>query len=220
MFGEKLRIARKNKGLTLEQLAVLYNTKYNGALSKGTLSKYENNNQEPMVTTVANLANLLNVSMDYLINENNSSDKTASDNTDIFSYENIYPIKTKKFPLLGEIACGKPIFADEKFDTFIEASDSIKADFCLRAKGDSMINARIYDGDVVFIREQPMVENGEVAAVIINDEATLKRVYYYKNESKLVLSAENPKYPPFIYSNEELNSIRILGKAVAFMSLV
>ena len=220
MFGEKLRIARKNKGLTLEQLAVLYNTKYNGALSKGTLSKYENNNQEPMVTTVANLANLLNVSMDYLINENNSSDKTTSGNTDIFSYENIYPIKTKKFPLLGDTACGEPIFADEEFGTFIEASDSIKADFCLKAKGDSMINARIYDGDVVFIRKQPMVENGEVAAVIINDEATLKRVYYYKAESKLVLNAENPKYTPFIYSNEELNSIRILGKAVAFMSLV
>ena len=208
-----------------------YCDKYNVAMPKNVLSQYINGRNEPKQDKLTILGLALNVSEVWLMGYDvpmerdakvapASSDKTASANTDIFSYENIYPIKTKKFPLLGEIACGKPIFADEEFGTFIEASDSIKADFCLKAKGDSMINARIYDGDVVFIREQPMVENGEVAAVIINDEATLKRVYYYKNESKLVLSAENPKYPPFVYTNEELNSIRILGKAVAFMSLV
>ena len=83
-----------------------------------------------------------------------------------------------------------------------------------------MIGARIYDGDLVFIREQDSVDNGEIAAVIINDEATLKRVYYYPNESKLVLSPENPKYPPFVYIKEELNSIKIIGKAVAFQSVI
>ena len=215
MFDLKAR--RKELNLTLEEIG-----KYVG-VGKATVNKWETGHIRNMKRDkIALLAEILQVSpLEIMsIDAPASSDKTTSGNTDIFNYENIYPIKTKKFPLLGEIACGKPIFADEKFDTFIEASDSIKADFCLRAKGDSMINARIYDGDVVFIREQPMVENGEVAAVIINDEATLKRVYYYKDESKLVLSAENPKYPPFVYTNEELNSIRILGKAVAFMSLV
>ena len=94
----------------------------------------------------------------------------------------------------------------------------IDADFCLRAKGDSMIGARIMDGDIVFIRNQPMVDNGEIAAVIIDDEATLKRVYYDRDAGKLMLVPENPKYSPLMYVGEELNNIRILGKAVAFQS--
>ena len=83
-----------------------------------------------------------------------------------------------------------------------------------------MIGARIYDGDIVFIRSQSSVDNGEIAAVIINDEATLKRVYYSPEEGKLILSAENPRYAPKVYINEELETIKILGKAVAFQSNV
>ena len=81
-----------------------------------------------------------------------------------------------------------------------------------------MIGARILDGDIVFCRQQDMVENGEIAVVLINDEATLKRVYYYPEKKKLVLQAENPKYEPFVYVGEELDEIRILGKAIAFQS--
>ena len=98
------------------------------------------------------------------------------------------------------------------------ADMDIQADFCLTAKGDSMINARINNGDIVFIREMPIVQNGDIAAVIIDNEATLKRWYYYKEDNKLMLVAENPKYPPLIYMNEELETIRCLGKAVYFMS--
>jgi repressor LexA len=83
-----------------------------------------------------------------------------------------------------------------------------------------MTGARIYDGDVVFIRMQSSVDNGEIAAVIIGDEATLKRVYYYPEEEKLILSPENPRYAPLVYIREELESIKILGKAVAFQSAV
>ena len=83
-----------------------------------------------------------------------------------------------------------------------------------------MIGARIYDGDIVFIRRQSSVDNGEIAAVIINDEATLKRVYFYPEESKLILSPENPRYAPLVYINAELDNIKILGKAVAFQSTV
>ena len=110
--------------------------------------------------------------------------------------------------------------AGEEYGSFAEANSELDADFCLRANGDSMTGARIYDGDLVFIRAQDSVDNGDIAAVIINDEATLKRVYYYPNESKLVLSPENPKYPPFVYIKEELNSIKIIGKAVAFQSVI
>ena len=83
-----------------------------------------------------------------------------------------------------------------------------------------MINARINDGDIVFIQSCEIVDNGQIAAVSINNEATLKRVYYYPEKNKLVLSPENPKYEPFVYTNEELDDIRILGKAVMFLSLV
>ena len=78
-----------------------------------------------------------------------------------------------------------------------------------------MINAGIDSGGNVLIREAPIVDNGQIAAVIIDDEATLKRVYYYKDKNKLVLQAENPRYEPLVFTNEELNTIRILGKAVA-----
>lgn len=83
-----------------------------------------------------------------------------------------------------------------------------------------MINARIHDGDIVFIRKQSIVENGEIAAVIVDNEATLKRIYYYPEKSKLCLNAENPKYSPLVYVGDELNNIRILGKAIAFQSNV
>lgn len=124
----------------------------------------------------------------------------------------------RRIPLLGEIACGEPIFADEQHTEYIVTDENVDADYCLRCEGDSMIGARIMDGDIVFIRSQDMVDNGEIAAVIIGDNATLKRVYYYPEQHKLVLSPENPKYAPFVYVGDELEQIHILGKAVAFQS--
>jgi len=106
----------------------------------------------------------------------------------------------------------------EHFESYVEAGANIRADFCLRVKGDSMINARICDGDIVFIRKQPDVNDGEIAAVLIDNEATLKRVY--KKKGEIILVAENPAYKPLVYKGEELNEIRILGKAIAFQSNV
>jgi repressor LexA len=129
-------------------------------------------------------------------------------------------IGRKRLPMLGNIACGEPIYAEEEHESYVAADSSLDADFCLRAQGDSMTGARIYDGDIVFIRSQDAVDNGEIAAVIINDEATLKRVYYYPEEEKLILSPENPRYAPLVYIKDELNSIKIIGKAVAFQSCI
>ena len=119
---------------------------------------------------------------------------------------------------MGNIACGEPIFAEQNFEAYVEAGANVHADFCLRAKGDSMIGARIQDGDIVFIKKQEMVDDGEIAAVLIEDEATLKRVQYNPEENELLLFAENPKYKTMRYTGEELNHIRILGKDVAFQS--
>lgn len=135
-------------------------------------------------------------------------------------HPSLLPIQTKRIPLLGSIACGEPIYANEEHGAFVLTSDTIDADFCLRAQGDSMNGARILDGDIVFIRKQEEVENGQIAAVLIGDEATLKRVYYYPEKSKLVLNPENPAYEPLVYVGAELEEVRILGRAVAFQSVI
>ena len=203
-IGDRIKIARKKKNMTQKQLA----EKINKAFS--SVQKYELGITLPPIDTIEDIADALDTTPAYLL----------GGVPDLPQYDNIFPIEKKKFPLLGEIACGKPIFADEDKESYIEAGTDIKADFCLKAKGDSMINARILDGDLVFIRQQPIVDNGEIAAVIIEDEATLKRVYYYPEQGKLILNPENPKYEPLVYVKEELDQIRILGKAVAFQSVV
>ena len=131
--------------------------------------------------------------------------------------ENIIPMpQTRPVPLLGTIACGEPILAEENIEAYVSVNKDIPADFALKCKGDSMINARIFDGDIVYIRRQANVDDGEIAAVLIDTEATLKRVRRYPG--KLVLSPCNPMYDDLIYTAEQLDSVRILGKAVAFTS--
>lgn len=147
--------------------------------------------------------------------ENNKS------NFDVFSIKGIMPLpKTRKKPRLGVIACGESILAEENIEDYDDVPDDMKCNFTLLCEGDSMINARIYDGDIVYIREQPQVENGEIAACLVDGEfetkATLKR--FYKYDDKIILQAESPKYPPFVYVNEEMNRVRVIGKAVGFTS--
>ena len=124
----------------------------------------------------------------------------------------------RKIPLLGKIACGAPILAEEHIEDYVAIPKHIPGDFALTCQGDSMINARIFDGDMVYIRQQNTVENGEIAAVLIDGEATLKRVTIYNDH--IVLSPENPQYRPFVYWGEEMNDVSILGKAVAFTSSI
>ena len=126
----------------------------------------------------------------------------------------------KKVPLLGTIACGEPILAEENIEDYINMPEDTNGTFALRCKGDSMINARIFDGDIVYIKEEQQVNNGEIAAVLIENEATLKRVYYYPEKNMLILKAENSKYNDFVFTDNELNDIKIIGKAVGFYSRV
>ena len=208
MIYKRLKEMRKAKGLTLEKLAAEIGT------SKQTVQRYETGiiSNIPRDKVEA-LAKALDTTPAVLMGWQDSS-------VNFSSFNNISAISTKRIPILGSIACGEPIYAEEEHESYVSTDSTLDADFCLRARGDSMIGARIYDGDIVFIRAQDAVDNGEIAAVIINDEATLKRVYYYPDEGKLVLSPENPKYPPLLYIGEELNRIKIIGKAVAFQSYI
>lgn len=126
------------------------------------------------------------------------------------------PITAQRVPLLGGIHAGEPTYAEEDFDGYVVLGSAVHCDFALRVVGDSMINARIYDGDIVFIRKQDTVENGEIAAVLIDDETTLKRVRFIGG-GMTMFCPENPKYEPIVVGGAgETRSVRILGKAVAF----
>lgn len=133
-------------------------------------------------------------------------------------YSNINPVATQVLPMLGSVSCGKPKYINLERESYIQAGTEIRADFTLTASGDSMIGARIKDGDIVFIRKQSIVENGEIAAIGIGDEALLKRFYCYRDKGLLILKAENPKYEDLVFTGNEMNEVHILGKAVAFQS--
>lgn len=178
-----------------------------------TLNTWCTGNALPRMGKVQKLADYFDVSKSTLLEDEGWKENVLED-----TFDNIFPIKLKKFPVLGEIACGEPIFADENRESYIVAGVDIDADFCLQCRGDSMINAFIRDGDYVFVRKQSIVENGEIAAVVIGEEATLKRVFYYPDDNMIILKPENPKYEDKIFKGQELEEIHILGKAVAFQS--
>lgn len=195
MKGSRLKSLRLERGMTLEKLGEAIGT------SKQTIHRYENGiiDNIPRAKIEA-LASALKVTP-----------------AELMGWSIGAPLAAKRLPMLGEISCGVPTFANEEHDGYVITAN-IDADFCLTAHGDSMTGARIYDGDIVFIQSTDTVSDGEIAAVIIDDEATLKRVYYYPREEKLVLSPENPKYAPLVFVGHELVGVKILGRAVAFQS--
>lgn len=202
-FGDKIREARKAAGLTQRQLADKVN------VSNTSISNWEKNLSRPDPDTIQHLCWALNVQPNYFFSVEESPALPA----------NIMPMpEMRKVPLLGTIACGEPILAEENIDEYVKIPKEMAGDFALRCKGDSMINARIFDGDIVYIRQQDTVENGEIAAVLIDNEATLKRVRLF--DDHISLEPENPMYKPLVYWNEEMNNVRILGRAVAFTSAV
>ncbi len=205
-FGERLKSLRREKHLTQAQLTDILRNKYNLKTDRVMISKWETGFQTPHMETLKSVAEALGVSADYLLTGTETSTELLSDSLTPF----------KKVRMLGSIACGVPIFCNEEHDYVLATGNNANADFCLTAKGDSMINARIADGDIVFIRQQSTVENGEIAAVVIGEEATLKRVY--RTADGVMLVAENPAYQPMYFSGEELNNMWILGKAIGFQS--
>lgn len=201
-FGEKLRALRDQKGWTQEQIANKLGT------SKQVISRYENNQRSPKLSVAIKYAEILGVSSNYF-----------TDNEDSDSVSPIPPgfeplPKMQRVPIVGEIACGTPILAEQNITGTVNAPADRQIDFALVCKGDSMIDAGIKDGDIVYIREQPEVENGQIAAVRINGEATLKRVYIDGNT--MVLQPANAKYPPMTYTISELEDVAIEGLVIGW----
>lgn len=206
-IGERIKLKRQELNMSQEELANKL-----GYKSRSSINKIEKDGRELPQSKIKAIADALNTTPSYIMG-------WEEETFDIYSIPNIIPIpKTKKIPLIGEIACGTPILAEQNISDYLSVSSNIKCDFALKCKGESMINARIFDGDIVLIKQQPDVENGEIAAVMIDNEATLKRVYKYENSVEL--RAENPMVAPMNFTSDDYKQIRILGKAVYFISKV
>ena len=192
----------------------------NCGLSNGYISMLINNEnpktKKPLIPSLSALISLskgMGITVDELIEQTDDID------VDISFAKNIAfkgrPITRKRLPMLGNVACGEPIFAEEDHTAYVDADANVDADFCLTAQGDSMINARIFDGDILFVKKQSSVQDGEIAVVLIEDSATVKRVYYDKENSVLTLIPENPTHKPMRFTGSQLEQIRILGKVIA-----
>lgn len=197
----RIKELRKNARLSQSELAQKL------GVVQSTLSTWENGQFEPDSKALIALSELFNVSTDYLLGKEKKT-PDFSEVPDIISFDGF-----KQIPILGTIACGEPILAEENHDGYTNVELNIHADFALRCKGDSMA-PKFLDGDIVLIRQQPVVENGQIAAVLIDNEATLKRVYV--NKSDILLSPENLNYQPMVYTGEQMNQIRILGLAIGY----
>lgn len=204
-ISERILPCLESSGISYAELSV------RTGIPKSALQRYCTGITEKIpLDRLTKIANALDVPVTYFLGWDTESSNMPA---------NIIPMpEMRKIPLIGSIACGAPILADEHIEDYIDIPKHIHADFALTCKGDSMINARIFDGDIVYIRKQDTVENGEIAAVLIEDEATLKRVRLF--DDHISLEPENPQYRPIVYWGDEMNSVSILGKAVAFTSCV
>lgn len=205
-LGDKLKAIRTENDMSMEELKNTLNYKYDLNISKSMISRWENNKSEPFNTYLSAYAREFNLDMNDLLDIEDKNDLS-----------NIPGIKIiKKFvtvPLLGEIACGEPIFCNQNYDNLFQIDEDLaQPDFSLTARGDSMIDVGIHDGDIVFFRNTPLVENGKIAAVIIDNTTTLKR--FFKSEHEIILQPENKEYSPIIIREDDGQEVRVLGEMV------
>ena len=205
-IGDNIKRLRTSAGLSQQQFGEI------AGVSDKAVSSWENNAKVPRMGAIEKIASYFHISKSIVIDGNDHS-TTKSDTIDVTKLKNYVPYNPVKVPFLGEIACGEPIYANQEYDSYVITDEGIHADFCIRAKGDSMINAGIDEGDIVFIRRQSYIDNGSIAAVAIDDTVTLKR--FYQSDTTVTLVAENPAYAPIVYDFSDGKSIYILGKAVA-----
>lgn len=199
-FKERLEIALTMRDITPAELS-----KKTG-IGEGAISQYRKGAYKASQRNLEKIARALQISIPWLMGVSEES----------FTPLESLP-KMREWPVLGATACGKPLHR-ELLDETVLAPDDIKADIVFRCVGDSMINARIFDGDAVFVRTQPEVENGQIGVVRVGDEYTLKRVYVH--EDYVELRPENPTHKAIILRGEELrdDNFEVVGLAVAFMS--
>lgn len=202
-LGENIRAARERLNMTQDELA-----KKLGYKSRSSINKIESGENDIPQSKVIDFAKALDVTVMDLLGP------TAADAVP----PGFLPLpETESLPVVGQVACGTPILAEQNITEYVDVPKAAHANFVLKCKGDSMA-PRIQDGDLVYVRKQPMVENGELAAVRIGEEATLKRVYL--SPGQMILQAENPAYAPMVYTGPQLEDVAIEGKIVGIWRVV
>lgn len=201
MLNIRIKQRRQELNMTQKELADL-----TGYKTKGAISRIENGERDLSQSQITTFAKALKTSESYLMGW--TDELIVSEDRSLYNI--IIPDKLTKLPILGEIACGDPIFAEENYQGYFIADSNIKADFVLIANGDSMIDANIFHGDLVFIKKTPVSENGRIVAVLIDNEATLKRITYAND--KIILQPANKNYKPIIL--DERNDVSIIGEMV------
>jgi len=197
-IGNRIKTKRIEKGFTLKELGDKI------GVASSTILRYENGEINTIkLPVIESIAKALEVDPAWIILKSNTPEIYIPKKNEV-----------KRIPLLGQIAAGLPLLAEQNIEDYFNIDNRLKADFALRIKGDSMIGAGIFQDDIVFIRKQENLENGEIGAILIEDEATLKK--FYKENDTIILQAENDFYKPIILTNGD---VRILGKLVAVLNI-
>lgn len=213
-----LMTSRNLKQIDILRAAEPYAAQFNVKMNRSDISQYVSGKVEPGQDKLTILGLALGVDPVWLMGID--VPMIPQEDKEMLPHPDMLPVSRRSVPLLGSIACGEPIFADEDYSASVALGHDIDCDFALRCKGDSMIGARIYDGDIVFIKKQDFVDDGTIAAVLIDDDATLKRVYKL-SDGRIELRAANERYRPiFVGGPDDTRTFRVLGKAVAFQSLL
>ena len=213
ILGDLIKEYRSSTGTSMDQFA-----KKSG-ISKAYVSILERNYNPvngkavvPSLETIKAVSNAIGMDFNDVIAMLDSNQPVAIRDEKPPIPAGFQPMPAReRVPRVGRIACGEPILAEENIEGYDEVPADWHADFTLLCRGDSM-EPKIKDGDVVAIHSQPMVENGQIAAVLLGDEATLKRVFLFADH--IELRAENPAFPTIIRIGEAMNTVTIEGKAV------
>lgn len=206
-LGEFIKAFRTQHNLSLRKFADMCD------LSKSYIDTLEKDDTiEPTWTTIKKIANATHTDVNDLIDTLDGEQRI-----DLSDIENlVQTVPTKVIPVLGRIACGSPVFAAENYEGYIAIDiNQVRADFSLIAKGDSMVDSNINSGDIVFIKKTCQIENGQIAAVLIDNEATLKQ--FYKSDNAIILQPANPNYDPIVINDGDCKDVLILGKCVGVL---
>ncbi len=202
-IGERIKMLRTQQGLTLEEVGTRV------GVGKSTVRKWESGQIANMRRDkIALLAKALNVTPTYLMGW---KEESAPDQRPLPA--GLMPVHKRRIPILGHVAAGVPIMAEREYEEFEDDTYGISCDYVLRVEGDSM-EPRVLNGDIVYVRQQPDVDDGQIAVVGVDDSVTLKVVYHLPNGLQLV--SLNPKYKPMIYTQENTDYLAIIGLAVAY----
>ncbi len=204
-LAERLKLLRESKGLSLRKLAEKVNIHFS------TLGSYEQGRRNPDIETLKMLAEFYNVSVDYLLGLVDDPQGHLKGEVELPKMDK----QQKMVPLLGKVSAGQGVPAEEDIIGYISLEPGEQADFALKVKGHSM-HPLLYDGDIVFVRKQPIARNGQIAVVRINgEEAVIKKFFRLRDGVKL--ESENPEYKPIFIKKDKWDAeCEVIGVVVSF----